>query len=182
MGLPNFNTFECREDVCVACLAGTDAQRKAREQFCRQAKLNNDPPYQLPGRDPTKTYRTLSPPKIVGNDPSKWTVKDGGWRLPNVNVGDCRGTACLQCRDDTTSRREYCESQGGTASSFQSAASLSPGAAREVAALAEQEMGSTAIMRIRQAATAFERNPNSVVRRFGKFLRAVHHDLQGVMR
>ncbi|KAF4672465.1 hypothetical protein FOL47_000464 [Perkinsus chesapeaki] len=80
MGMPNFNTPQCRGDECVACLAGTDAQRKTREQFCRQANLNNDPPYQLPGRDPTKTYRTLSPPKIVGNDPSKWTVKDGGWR------------------------------------------------------------------------------------------------------
>lgn len=37
--------------------------------------------------------------------------------LPNVNVEDCRGTACLQCLDESSSRRQYCEAQGGVSQS-----------------------------------------------------------------
>ncbi|KAF4707949.1 hypothetical protein FOZ62_031713, partial [Perkinsus olseni] len=102
--------------------------------------------------------------------------------LPNVNVEDCRGTACLQCLDDSSKRRQYCEAQGGDASSFRSDTSLSPSAAREIVDMAEHEMGVNGVLRIRQAASAFEKNPNAVVRKFGKFLRAVHNNLQGVMR
>ncbi|KAF4701748.1 hypothetical protein FOZ62_000719, partial [Perkinsus olseni] len=102
--------------------------------------------------------------------------------LPNVNVEDCRGTACLQCLDDSSKRRQYCEAQGGDASSFQSDTSLSPSAAREIVDMAEHEMGVNGVLRIRQAASAFEKNSNAVVRKFGKFLRAVHNNLQGVMR
>ncbi|KAF4674141.1 hypothetical protein FOL46_005688, partial [Perkinsus olseni] len=68
------------------------------------------------------------------------------------------------------------------ASSFQSDTSLSPSAAREIVDMAEHEMGVNGVLRIRQAASAFEKNSNAVVRKFGKFLRAVHNNLQGVMR
>lgn len=97
MGLPNFNIPQCKGDDCVACLATSESERRAREAFCRQAHLHvrtacncfctpdscfyqNDPPHELPGRDPRKTYRTLRPPRIASSEPSEWDVRDGGWR------------------------------------------------------------------------------------------------------